>query len=61
MGGGVTLLFPWACVCELPVKASHARGMGPTYPSVQAVLHDPLKETVPQDFCPLICFISSLE
>jgi hypothetical protein len=49
------------CVCELPEQASHARGMGPTYPPVQTVLHDPLKETVPRDLCPLICFISSLE
>ncbi len=50
------------CVCELLEKASHARGMGPTYPPVQTVLHDPLKETVSRDLCPfLICFISSLE
>ncbi len=50
------------CVCEPPEKASHARGMGPTYPPVQTVLHDPLKETVSRDLCPfLICFISSLE
>jgi hypothetical protein len=41
------------CVCELPEKASHARGMGPTYPSVQTVLHDPLKRDSAARFMPI--------